>query len=417
MLFDAVAPAAYDSRPISLRNPVCFYEGHIPAFATNTLLRRGLKRPGVHPEFEILFERGIDPEDEKHVTVRPDWPSRDVIIDYGRRVDEQVLDAIQRAELDTPDDPVLRGGHIVRTICEHEEMHQETLCYMLHRLPHELKTKPPGSRAPVLGNGAPAPARVRIPAGRATLGIDPKSGAFGWDNEFPRHAVDVPPFEIDVFKTTNGEFLEFVEEGGYERPDLWSPEAFAWREKARVDHPAFWIRRGGRWIWRGLFEDVRLPLSWPVYVSHAEATAYARWRTRRLPTEAEYHRAAFGTPAGTERPYPWGTAPPDSTRGNFGGESWDPVPVGSHPAGASAFGVHDLAGNGWEWTSTVFAGFEGFEPMPAYPNYSIDFFDGQHYVLKGASPVTARSMVRSTFRNWFRDVYPYVYATFRCVTD
>jgi formylglycine-generating enzyme required for sulfatase activity len=133
-------------------------------------------------------------------------------------------------------------------------------------------------------------------------------------------------------------------------------------------------------------------------------------------TEPEYHRAAFGTPSGEERPHPWGSEAPDPTRGNFDFAHLDPMPVGSYPAGKSAFGVHDLVGNGWEWTATEFAGFDGFEPMPAYPNYSIDFFDGAHYVLKGASPVTARSMVRSTFRNWFRDTYPYPYATFRCVT-
>jgi formylglycine-generating enzyme required for sulfatase activity len=152
-----------------------------------------------------------------------------------------------------------------------------------------------------------------------------------------------------------------------------------------------------------------------VYVSQTEASAWAKWKGRRLPTEPEYHRAAFGTPSGEERPYPWGSEPPDATRGNFDFRRFDPMPVGSFPAGASAFGVHDLVGNGWEWTSTPFAGFEGFQPMPAYPNYSIDFFDGQHFVLKGGSPVTAGSMVRRTFRNWFRGTYPYVYATFRTV--
>ncbi len=156
-------------------------------------------------------------------------------------------------------------------------------------------------------------------------------------------------------------------------------------------------------------------MAWPVYVSHAEATAYARWRGRRLPTEAEFHRAAYGTPAGGERPYPWGDAPPDATRGHFDFHAWDPAPVGSHPAGASAWDVHDLLGNGWEWTSTVFDGFAGFRPMASYPNYSADFFDGQHYVMKGGSPVTARELLRRSFRNWFRPHYPYVYATFRCV--
>jgi formylglycine-generating enzyme required for sulfatase activity len=149
-------------------------------------------------------------------------------------------------------------------------------------------------------------------------------------------------------------------------------------------------------------------------VSHAEASAYARWRSRRLPTEAEYHRAAFDG-GETPRPYPWGDAPPSPQYGVFDFSSWEPQPVGTHPRGASAWGVEDLMGNGWEWTSTVFRPFPGFAASPCYPEYSADFFDESHYVMKGASPATARELLRPTFRNWFRPRYPYVYATFRCV--
>jgi len=164
-----------------------------------------------------------------------------------------------------------------------------------------------------------------------------------------------------------------------------------------------------------MFDLVPLPMTSPVYAMHDEAVAYAQWRGMRLPSEPEYHRAAFGTPSGQERSYPWGEELPDASRGNFDFSHWDPVPVGSYPSGASAWGVHDLVGNGWEWTSTVFDGFPGFQPMPSYELYSADFFDGQHYVLKGASPATAKELVRRSLRNWFRPNYPYVYATFRCV--
>lgn len=151
-------------------------------------------------------------------------------------------------------------------------------------------------------------------------------------------------------------------------------------------------------------------------MTHQQATAYARWKGRRLPSEAEYHRAAFGTPQSDERAFPWGNAPPGPSRGNFGFARFDPVPIGSYPDGASAWGVNDLVGNGWEWTSTPFAPFPGFEPMASYPQYSVDFFDGAHFVMKGASPVTHERLVRRSFRNWFRPDYPYVYATFRCVS-
>ena len=180
-----------------------------------------------------------------------------------------------------------------------------------------------------------------------------------------------------------------------------------------IEPPVFWIREGGQWLWRGMFENLPLPLSWPVYVSQEDAAAYARSLGRRLMTEPEFHRAAFGTPSGEERRYPWGSDRPDRARGHFDFASWDPVPAGSRPAGASAWGVHDLVGNGWEWTSTLFAPFDGFEPMASYPEYSAEFFDGQHYVIKGASSATAKELIRPSFRNWFRPNYPYVYAKFR----
>jgi formylglycine-generating enzyme required for sulfatase activity len=153
-----------------------------------------------------------------------------------------------------------------------------------------------------------------------------------------------------------------------------------------------------------------------VYVSLAEAAAFARWSGTRLPTEAEFQRAAYGAPDG-ERPYPWGSDAPAAHRGVFDFSSWEPEPVGSHPSGASAWGIEDLVGNGWEWTGSIFAPFPGFRPMASYPEYSADFFDGEHFVMKGASPATARELLRPTFRNWFRARYPYVYATFRCVRN
>jgi ergothioneine biosynthesis protein EgtB len=415
-LFDSVRPEAYSDRPIPLRNPICFYEGHLPAFSINTLIKRGLKESGIDAEYEILFERGIDPEEESAVGTRGlRWPSREQILAYGERADRRVLEALEGEEIEREDNPVLRRGLAAYTILEHEPMHQETLRYMWHRLPFEKKIRPADAASPLVGGEPPRPATVRIPAGTATLGMTLARAPFGWDNEFPEHRVEVPAFEIDVHDVTNRDFLEFVEAGGYGQRELWDEEGWDWRDRAGVEHPLFWEREDGRWIWRGMFERVPLPAAWPVYVSHAEASAYARWRGRRLPTEAEFHRAAYGTPAGTERSYPWGEEAPDDTRGNFDFLRWDPVPTGSFPAGASAWGVQDLVGNGWEWTATVFDGFRGFAPMPSYPNYSADFFDGKHYVMKGASPATAKELLRRSVRNWFRGNYPYVYATFRCV--
>jgi formylglycine-generating enzyme required for sulfatase activity len=194
--------------------------------------------------------------------------------------------------------------------------------------------------------------------------------------------------------------MAFVEAGGYRDPRWWRDEDWAWVSGERITHPSFWRHENGDWRWCGMFDSVPLPAEWPVYVTWAEANAYAAWRGGRLPTEAEYIRAAAGT------------AP-----GNCDFERWDPEPVGVRRTSMSDYGVRDMAGNGWEWTSDVFAPFAGFSPLPSYPEYSADFFDGSHFVLKGASPVTAAPLVRPGFRNWFRPRYPYVYATFRCVDE
>ncbi|MEO8348962.1 MAG: SUMF1/EgtB/PvdO family nonheme iron enzyme [Acidobacteriota bacterium] len=415
-IFDVVAPEAYEARPIELRNPIVFYEGHLPAFSVNTLLKKGLGRPGIDPRFEVLFERGIDPEDESAVPGEPaGWPSREAIRAYGSAADDAIVTALENENVAREDDPVLSGGLAVETILEHERIHQETLLYIWHRLPYDVKRAPEGAQPPVLGGDAPARRRVRVPAGRATLGANRGEIAFGWDNEFQEHAVLVPEFEIDVHDVTNRDYLEFVRAGGYDREDLWSEEGWGWRTDHGVDKPLFWEKQNGEFRWRGMFEELPLAPAWPVFVSHAEASAYARWRDARLPTEAEFHRAAYGTPSGAERAFPWGDEPPDPSRANFDFATWDPVPVGSFPAGASAWGIHDLLGNGWEWTSTVFAPFPGFEPMPSYPVYSADFFDGKHRVMKGGSLATGKELLRRSLRNWFRGNYPYVYATFRTV--
>jgi formylglycine-generating enzyme required for sulfatase activity len=198
-----------------------------------------------------------------------------------------------------------------------------------------------------------------------------------------------------TYPVTNGEWMRFVNGGG--------------------PVPFFWKERDGAWFLRLLLEEIPLPQSWPVYVTHREAEAYAHWAGMRLPSEAEYHRAAFGTPDGVERPFPWGSEPPAAIHGNFDLQRFDPEPVDGHPAGVSAWGIADLIGNGWEWTSSRFEPLPGFAPMASYPQYSVDFFDGKHYVMKGASPVTPRELIRRSFRNWFYDDYPYMYAKFRCV--
>ena len=417
-LFEIPKNEVYYERPIALRNPIAFYEGHLPAFAINTLIRLGLRQRGISESYETLFARGIDPEDEASAKSPTDlWPARRDVQDYGRCADERIIAALAGERIEDDSIPALRGGEAVFTVLEHELMHQETLLYMLHNLPLEAKiARAPLQQAGERSRTATKNELIAIPRGLATLGNDRSTGEFGWDNEFPSFRIDVPAFSIERHNVTNAAFLEFVESGAYRDRQLWSAEGWKWIEDARVEHPHFWTRSGGAWRWRGMFDEIPLPLDWPVYVTHAEADAYARWRGQRLPSEAEWHRAAYGTPGGGERAYPWGDEPPDATRGHFDFASGDPVPVGARPGGASAWGVHDLLGNGWEWTWTPFDGFPGFTPMASYPEYSADFFDAKHRVIKGGSPATARELLRRSFRNWFRPTYPWVWAAFRCVT-
>src|SRR5262249_8092093 len=150
---------------------------------------------------------------------------------------------------------------------------------------------------------------------------------------------------------------------------LWSEDGWKWITEHDIRHPKFWAKRGNAWCQRAMFGEIPLPQSWPVYVSHSEASAYARWKNQLLPTEAEFHRAALG----------------QRSHGNFGLRGWDPVAVQANAAAASAFGVVEMVGNGWEWTSSTFRPFTGFERFPFYPGYSANFFDGKHFVLKGGS--------------------------------
>jgi|HigsolmetaAR202D_1030399.scaffolds.fasta_scaffold08965_5 Uncharacterized conserved protein len=381
-LFAFVRPDCLYERPIPERHRLIFYVGHLEAFDWN-LLSTGLGAAPFHPQFDRLFAFGIDPAPGDLPNDIPgDWPSLPAVCDYVAGIREQ----IDRHWEECP-------GELRQAAVEHRLMHAETLTYLLHNLPLSKLVPPPQPEHPTTG-AIPEPATVDLPGGEAVLGRRRDEG-FGWDNEYEEHIVQVPPFRIDKCKVTNGAYLDFVYAGG--------------------PPPHYWIRSKDGWKLRCLFSEIPLPLDWPVYVTQEQAQAYADWKGRSLPTEAQWHRAALSTPDGSHLNQPWGSSPPDETYGNFDFHRWDPLPVTAHPKGNSPFGASQMSGNGWEWTSSPFRPFPGFKPLPYYPGYSANFFDGEHYVLKGASPVTAAPFLRRSFRNWFRPQYPYVYATFRCV--
>jgi iron(II)-dependent oxidoreductase len=416
-LFRVVRENSLYERPIPERHRIIFYIGHLEAFDWN-LLGSTLALTSHHPAFDRLFAFGIDPvggglpDDQAS-----DWPFLHSVRDYVSRIRAALDDALGSELIDSQLDArdAFPLATLLNVAVEHRLMHLETLAYMFHQLPLDRKLAQPAD--PTFSTGSLTSRICAIPAGEATLGLARGDDEFGWDNEFERHTAHVPSFKIDQHKITNAQYLDFLRAGGYQARDLWGDDAWKWKNANGISHPVFWKRAGDQWLQRTMFREIPLPLDWPVYVSHAEATAYARWAGKALPTEEQWHRAAFGTPGGIDRRYPWGSTPPNATLGNFDFHCWDPAPVNAFPLNVSAFGVESMLGNGWEWTSSIFSPFPGFERFPFYPAYSANFFDGKHFVMKGGSARTASCMLRPTFRNWFQGHYQYAFAGFRCVSQ
>src|SRR6202051_1509583 len=428
-LFALVHSDSIYERPIPERHRIIFYVGHLEAFDWNLLNESIAGVKSTHPEFDRLFAFGIDPVGGGlPADVPSDWPSVDLVRDYVRNIravlDEHLENAIVAPDAETRDGFPLRT--LLNVAIEHRLMHVETLAYMLHQLPFQMKVSQAGRQRNLKDLSAVAiePGTVAIPTGIVSLGLSRDSQTFGWDNEYEVHTAEALGFTIDKYKVTSGQYLEFMAAGGYEKPALWGDADWDWKSAKQISHPLFWRKENDQWLYRTMFDEVPLPLDWPVYVSHAEASAYARWAGKSLPTEVEWQHAAYGAKEGNKRAYPWVNQPPGGDAGgearkkfgNFDFQSWDPTPVNAFPQGQSAFGVQDMVGNGWEWTSSVFAPFPGFKPFPFYKGYSADFFDGKHFVMKGGSARTAACMLRRTFRNWFQAHYQYVYAGFRCVS-
>jgi iron(II)-dependent oxidoreductase len=323
--------------------------------------------------------------------------------------------------------PLLSDGYVFRLVLEHERQHQETLLYLFQLLDPSKKRRP---GAPVEGAVPAPPSRggttpaagetVLVPAGAFLMGA--ASDSFAYDNERPARETGVPAFRIARAPVTNAEYARFVEEGGYGRREFWGEEGWGWREKEGWQSPLYW-RRGpsdssGGWLERGMFAEGVLADDHPVTgVSWYEAEAYANFAGRRLPTEAEWEKAAsWDAGRAAKRRYAWGDEEPDARLCNFGARAWGTTPVGAFPEGASPYGCLDMTGNVWEWTSTPFEGFPGFEPFP-YPEYSETWFDGDHRVLKGGSWATSASVLRTSFRNFFRRHFRIAFAGLRLAED
>ena len=362
MLFDLLPRDGFGERPIGLRHPFLFYLGHLPAFTWNQIGRAFLADGHFDPVFDLLFERGIDPVDAAQAQQQSitSWPDIAAVVDYRDRVRRGVRERIPEV-LRRSDDLLGQNGRILHVAIEHELMHHETLMYMVAECPEGFIRRPASALAPQDGPGRKAEIR-HVSAGMAKIGAAFDEIEFGWDNEFGRLDVFVPAFRIDSLPVRNQDWHDFLKTSN--RIESLFPQA--------------WVVRDGQTFVKSVFGPVPFELAagWPVQVSGEQARAYCARRGGRLPTEPELHRAAFGDALDQQRP--WGEASRDRAAGDFGFTRWYPSPTGSHPASASGFGVEELVGNGWEWSSTSFAALPGFASyIRSYPGYSADFYDDE----------------------------------------
>ncbi|ORJ53144.1 ergothioneine biosynthesis protein EgtB [Mycobacterium simiae] len=393
-----------------LMSPLVWDLAHIGQQEELWLLRGGdPARPGMlDPAVEGLYDAFVHPR-----ASRVDLPllSPEQARSYCRTVRSAALDALDAL----PDNPAGdRAAFTYGMIVSHEHQHDETMLQALN-----LRTGSPLLRDPVSlppGRAGLAGTSVLVPGGPFVLGVNASSEPFSLDNERPAHVVDVPSFRIGRVPVTNGEWQQFMDDDGYRDPRWWSARGWEYRSSAGLAAPQFWGPDGRTRTRFGYIEDI--PPDEPVqHVTYFEAEAYAAWAGARLPSEIEWEKACAWDPATeTRRRYPWGSHEPSSELANLGGTALRPAPVGAYPAGASAYGVEQMLGDVWEWTSSPLRPWPGFAPM-IYERYSQPFFDGDYRVLRGGSWAVEAAILRPSFRNWDHPIRRQIFSGVRLAWD
>ena len=329
---------------------------------------------------------------------------------------ERVLERLGRVDLESHD-PLLRDGYVYHMVLQHEYQHNETMLQTL-----QLKTGVPYSPATrrepparALPNGS-STEMVAIDIANATVGTDDRLRAY--DNERPRHVVDLPAFWIDRTPVTNEAYVAFMEDGGYRRHELWSDAGRAWLDESKAQSPKYWTREHGSWLLRSMDRVTPPDPAAPViHVCYHEAEAFARWAGKRLPTETEWEVAASWDPrTGRSLDYPWGDRAPEASDANLDQLTFGVAPIDSYSSNVSPLGCSGMLGDVWEWTSTDFGGYPGFEAFP-YAEYSQVFFGTEYKVLRGGSWATRPGAIRNTFRNWDYPIRRQIFSGFRCARD
>ncbi|MEV1006910.1 ergothioneine biosynthesis protein EgtB [Streptomyces sp. NPDC049881] len=356
----------------------------------------------------------LDPHYDAFRTPRADRPALPLLLPgparrYLADVRERALDVLASAP---PGEDFL-----FRMVAQHEQQHDETML-ATHQLRRGRAVLDAPAPRPAPAGADRLPREVLVPGGPFTMGVDAADDPWALDNERPAHTVHVAPFWLDTVPVTNAAYQDFIADGGYDDPRWWHPDGWFHRQRAQLTAPAFWRRDGGLWLRRRFGHAEQVPPDEPVcHVSWYEADAYARWAGRRLPTEAEWEKAARHDPAtGRSLRHPWGDTPPGPEHANLGQRHLQPAPAGSYPQGAAPCGARQLLGDVWEWTADDFGPHPGFAAHP-YREYSEVFFGTSYKVLRGGSFGTDPVACRGTFRNWDFPVRRQIFAGFRTCRD
>jgi iron(II)-dependent oxidoreductase len=393
-----------------LMSPLVWDLGHVAHFEALWLLRKlGAEAPPDHDRLEAIYDPQRTPRAERDRLPIPGLGQTRSYVDEVRRLARRQLETVERGGRA----PLVSDGMVVNLVAQHEAQHQETMLQAI-ALREDVAYQPPflERRTPPITT-RPTERDVLVPGGPFIMGTDDRAVAY--DNERPAHEVTVPAFRIDVTPVTNGDYRAFMNDGGYQRRALWTDEGWRWRETVAAEAPVHWRPDGDEWRAMVFGRPVAIDLDCPVvHVSWYEADAYARWAGKRLPSEAEWEKAAAWDPGRhASRRYPWGDRPPDADRANVDQRRLSPAPTGSFPKGRSPYGCLQMLGDVWEWTDTWFDGYPGFESFP-YREYSEIFFGRQYRVLRGGSFATAALVARNTFRNWDYPERRQIFAGFRC---
>ena len=414
LLVSAVPEAELMNQHSALMSPVVWDLGHIAHFEELWLVRN-LEGPVRFGEMPGMFNPFENPRSVRGARALPRLADT---LEHMACTRRRVLDHVVDGDTGAADPGLLRGGYVYHMVAQHEYQHGETVLQALQLKEEPSRYHAPRAIVPPAGRpvAADADGMVRFPGGTVEIGTDDATAAY--DNEKPRHAVELAPFRIGAAPVTNGEYARFVEDGGYDDARLWSEAGWAHRQEAGLVAPQYWERRDGAWWTRSMDREMPVQPDHPVvHVCWHEAEAYCRWAGRRLPTEQEWEAAASWDPeTGTKRAYPWGDEAPGLLDANLDQLAFGTAPVGAYARNVSPIGAYGMIGDVWEWTASDFAPWPGFRAYP-YPEYSEVFFGPDYKVLRGGSWATRPGAVRTTFRNWDYPIRRQIFSGFRVAAD